>query len=239
MKSRRWAALVALAIGASLTMAYALWIRAVWIDEGGHGISRGAALATIVQAPLVVISVGVAAWQVVQSARASRQQAVDSRALERERSRPYVAVSFDMEREWMNVYLDVMNYGPTAAHKVRVVIDPPLVTSLTEASQASRPHDAGFLTGVIGTLVPQQRLSTLVDVGPHRARALERGETLPTKFTAHVTYEDSAVTDAARGYEDDFTLDFGLLMDSTKVTRRTMHDLVDRIEKLTATIAKQ
>lgn len=234
MSRRRWVgAAVALLV---LAVGYILWIRSVWVDEGSEGIGRAAALATIVQAPLVVISVGVAAWQVVQSARASRQQAEDGARLERERTRPYVGVNLDVQRDWMNVYLDVENFGPTAARNVRIDIDPPLKTSLTDVS-SSPPHEAGFLTTPIGTLVPHQRLSTLVEIGPLRGRAVERGEELPTRFVAHVTYEDSApLGGPPQIYVDEFVLDFQVLLDTTKVTRHTMHELVDRVEKLTKVI---
>lgn len=237
VNKRRWIGLLALVVVVALTMAYALWIREVWVGEGADGIGRAAALATIVQAPLVVISVGVAAWQIVQSARAARAQSHEAAALERARTRPYVAVSLDMDREFPNVYLDVQNFGETAAKDVRVIIEPEFVTSLTEESMASRPHDAQFIKGPIGTLVPGQRLTTVADIGPIRDEAKSEGRVLESQFTARVTYRDTGIEGGEpTTYTDEFLLDFDLMVDTTRITRHTVHDLVDRVEKLTEII---
>ncbi len=239
MRARQSSALLFLGLAVLLGIAYAAWVREVWVGHGADGIGRAAALATIVQAPLVVVSVGVAAWQVVLSARASRRQAEDAAALERARSRPYVAVSLDMDREWPFGYLDVANLGRTAARDVRVTIEPPLVTSLTAQSLSSRPQDARFLMETIGTLVPGQRLSTLVEMDPMRHEEIERAVKLEPRFVARVIYYDSIVTGDRVMFEDEFILNFDLWVDSTRVTRKTVHDLVDRVEKLTKAIEKR
>jgi hypothetical protein len=178
---------------------------------------------------------GVAAWQVVLAARASREQAEQAQAIEIERSRPYVVVSIDADREWPFAYLDVLNLGATAARDVTVRIEPLLVTSLTEDASPSNPADAAFLNRPIPVLVPHQRLTTLVEFGPERQRAQGRGVDLANEFTARVEYR----SDRGAGYSDTFVLDMEIWRDSTRVDRKGIHELVAEVKKITEQLKKK
>lgn len=73
----------AVALGAALALGYVVAVRVLWVGEG-DGAMRAAPFATVAQAPLLVVAVAIAAWQIVQAAEARRAQAEEAQRLERE-----------------------------------------------------------------------------------------------------------------------------------------------------------
>lgn len=151
------------------------------------------------------------------------RQLRQARDLRQEEAAPYIVLDVlrSVTSSWL-FELVVENVGQTAASDVRIVIDPPL-TSTLDGENFAVGHWS-VLTDGVRTMAPGRRLTTLFDSG-HQRHAAD----LPRRYEATVTYADS------RGRPQDpqsFTLDLEPLYGAMYTEERGVHHLVKEVEKL-------
>lgn len=151
------------------------------------------------------------------------RQLRQARDLRQEEAAPYIVLDVLRSRtsSWL-FELVVENVGQTAARDVRIVINPPLTSTLDGEDFAVRHWSV--LTDGVRTMAPGRRLATLFDSG-HQRHAAD----LPRRYEATVTYTDS------RGRPQDpqsFTLDLEPLYGAMYTEEKGVHHLVKEVEKL-------
>lgn len=150
-----------------------------------------------------------------QAATAATEQSLLAVRLAQEEARPYVVVYMEPARDGDAQVIDlvVRNFGKTAAHGVRVSIDPAPKRSIAKEGDDDR---LVWLPDVIPTLVPGQEWRTLFDMGMHRIES-----NLPDVHRVTVEALDSS------GHPLpplESTLDWGQYKGQMWTTVRTMHD---------------
>lgn len=206
---------------------YSLWVWHHWY-EGGHAAAEAAAV--IVQVPILVGSVVIASWQVLVAARASRSQSAEQKVMVQRANRPYVVAQPDYLSQWTAVYLELVNMGRTAARNVVTEITPPLRTAFTERSVLGHEQAAPpFLRRPVPVLAPGQKLTSMIEVGPERARREEAGSTFDDAYMIKITYTD----DDDMKYEDEFPLDLELLWTTVAPDRaKPQKDLLQALREI-------
>lgn len=135
-----------------------------------------------------------------------------TKELELEKSQPYVVLS--MEESTGPDYIDLVlrNYGQTAAHNVRVILDP--------APKRAFPQGEVRFPDVIPLLAPGQEWRSHWDVGSKRATAQ-----LPQKHKGTVTY--LGIKQAPQSIE--VILDWSIYNSRTSTVKRGLHDLAKAV----------
>jgi hypothetical protein len=145
----------------------------------------------------------------LNEASLAREQTKD---LELEKSQPYVVLS--MEESTGPDYIDLVlrNYGQTAAHNVRVILDP--------APKRAYPAGDVKFPEVIPLLAPGQEWRTHWDAGSKRATAQ-----LPQKHKGTVTY--LGIKNAPQSIE--VILDWSIYNSHASNVKRGLHDLAKAV----------
>jgi len=141
----------------------------------------------------------------------------DAKRLRREQAQPYVAVfmEHDVAVDPRHADLVVQNFGTTAAHNVRVEIDP--------TPQRATTGEEVWLPDCIPVLVPGQEWRTLWDFAPTRAET-----ELPDRHEATVHFEDSR----GKPFQYSYTLDWGAYRNRMHITTYGMHHAAEALRKI-------
>lgn len=171
-----------------------------------------ASVATVVSAPLTLLSVIVAAVAIRQV-----------RNLEREKSQPSIAVSIDRNAAVPWVYeLVVQNMGQTEARDVRIV-----VKKTHDAGQAGE-HDLPITPKVWPVLVPGQVWrSTWGTLDQHGTGVRENAVT--DVYRAVVTYKG---IDADERGPATFDLDWGMFYRRRYIDEKTVHHVANNVAEM-------
>jgi hypothetical protein len=157
---------------------------------------------------IVLVGAAYVGWRQVREAQRLREQ----------QNRPFVVIDFDIERG-VETYLEVSNLGTSLARDVTFEIDPPL------ASAVGVPvEELKMLSEGISTLAPGKQLKTFFDIGFQR---VESG--LPMTYSATIRYTDE---DGKRPFTEVIDLDLELFMHLEAPTRRSVHDVNERLKEI-------
>ncbi|WHP61128.1 hypothetical protein QMY03_09580 [Arthrobacter sp. KFRI-F3372] len=182
-------------------------IRAV-NDNGPNAAEIWSAIGTWITLIVGGVALFFAKGQLDEASRARTQ----TKELELEKSQPYVVLA--MEESTGPDYIDLVlrNYGQTAAHNVRVTLDP----------RPKRAYPAGDVKfpEIIPLLAPGQEWRTHWDMGSKRAAAK-----LPQKHKGTVTY--LGIKKAPQTTE--VILDWSVYNSHTWTVKRGLHDLAKAV----------
>lgn len=140
----------------------------------------------------------------------ARQQTKD---LEMERSQPYVVISIDDAAAHGILDLVIKNYGLTAAHDVRIEIDP-------WPSRASGNGDEVMMPEVIPFLAPGQEWRTMWDLYHQRVTT-----GLPDRHEAKLTYRGLG----GKQLQTDAILDLGIYRSMMSMVTHGIHDIAKAV----------
>lgn len=121
-------------------------------------------------------------------------QLFEARRLRDEQARPYIVV--DLEFRNIFAYIAISNIGATPAAKVRITLDKPLQT-VTPGSVDI--NTTAMFTAPIPMIAPGRKMAIRWDSVP----AMFKDETVPTSYTAKVTYLDHR----GRKQDEEYVLD--------------------------------
>jgi hypothetical protein len=178
-----------------------------------------AAIATCVQAILLIAAAAIA-YRQVQEARRIRE----------EQAQPYIAVSLqtDPTSPFM-LNLVIENMGKTVAREVFVTFKPEIISSLDREGDANRISEWTALKEGIRTLVPGQSMSTLVDSLMSRYAGGGSPE-LREKVRATVRYTGDG--ESSKSYTYEYDLDFNVFFGQHWVGRKGIDDLVESVDEI-------
>lgn len=167
-----------------------------------------------------VVTAVVAAVAATVAGRVGIRQLGEARELRMAQAAPYVvAYAEPSAASPVLIELVVKNLGTTAAHDVRVVIDPPPM----RAAGGGEPESLTF-PDLIPVLVPGQEFRTFWDSGIAR-----RESGLPDRHEAVVTFSDTWGKHAAPLR---YVLDWGPLWGRDVLTVRSLHDAADALRDI-------
>jgi hypothetical protein len=186
----------------------------------GFGVVGGVAVAVVALAAVAIVNswspeawAAAAAWVTAIVALAAGAIALgqlgEARRLRREQAQPYVVVFMESSPvEDRLIELVIKNFGTTAAHDVRVQIDPPPKRAVTE------DFPNVWLPELIPVLAPGQEWRTLWD------STVEHKSGFPERHEAVVTFTDSQ----GRALEPlRSVLDWGAYKERMQVTLYSTH----------------
>lgn len=156
-------------------------------------------------------------------------QLAETRRARREQTQPYVVASIEPSpaASWIGE-LVVRNFGTTAAHDVRLNIEPPPTRAIDEGKE-DEPAEYVWLPERIPVLVPGQEWRTVWDSG------IKRVETdLPDHHDAEISYADSQ----GRSYTSAAVLDWRMLKDRDVVTVYGEHHAAEALREIKSAIGK-
>lgn len=163
----------------------------------------------------------------ISQSRAAEEQSRTAKELAIEESRPYVIAHLEPSRaNPMIIDLVVRNLGKTAAHDVRIAIDPRPQRSVGDAGHP----EPVWLPEVFETFVPGQEWRTLFDFGLQRADSA-----LPDQHRATITARDS------RGQQLPplvTALDWGQFKGRMWTTIYTAHDAAKALKEIEKHVSK-
>lgn len=156
------------------------------------------------------------------------QQVSEARALRREQAQPYVAAYLDLNNEvdFSFMIFVIKNFGLTAAHDIRISIDPPMKRAWGKVANPE-PLD---VASTITTLVPGQEWKTLFDWAPHRQAA-----ELYDVYTVKIEYKDAHGKDMPAGT---FTIDWNQYRTMRKLGVKTTHHIGKSVQEINNTLKK-
>jgi hypothetical protein len=156
------------------------------------------------------------------------QQVSEARSLRREQAQPYVAAYLDVNNEVDFAFMTfvIKNFGLTAAHDIRISIDPPMKRAWGKVANPEPLEVASNIT----TLVPGQEWKTLFDWAPHRLAAK-----LYDVYTVKIQYKDSHGKEMPAGT---FTIDWNQYRTMRKVGVKTTHDIGKAVQDINSTLKK-
>jgi hypothetical protein len=167
-----------------------------------------------------VVTAVVAAVAAIVAGRVGIRQLGEARELRKAQAAPYV-VAYAEPSAASSVFMElvVKNLGTTAAHDVRVVIDPQPM----RAAGGGEPRSV-LLPDLIPVLVPGQEYRTFWDSGIRR-----KDSGLPDGHEAVVSFSD---TWGERLPPLRYVLDWGPLWDRDVLTVRGMHDAAEALREI-------
>ncbi len=188
-----------------------------WRIEGWPTADEWQAFGSVATLLVAVVAAGFA-WQ----------QVSDARALRREQAQPYVAAYLDLNNEVDFAFMTfvIKNFGLTAAHDIRISIDPPMKRAWGTVANPE-PLD---VASTITMLVPGQEWKTLFDWAPHRLAAK-----LYDVYTVKIQYKDSHGKEMPAGT---FTIDWNQYRTMRKVGVKTTHDIGKAVQEIEKTLKK-
>jgi hypothetical protein len=156
------------------------------------------------------------------------RQVSEARALRREQAQPYVAAYLDISNEVDFAFMTfvIKNFGLTAAHDIRISVDPPMKRAWGKVANPE-PLD---VASAITTLVPGQEWKTLFDWAPHRLAA-----ELFDVYTVTIQYKDSHGKEMSAGT---FIIDWNQYRTIRKVGVKTTHDIGKAVQEISGTLKK-
>lgn len=156
------------------------------------------------------------------------RQVNEARALRREQAQPYVAAYLDVNNEVDFSFMTfvIKNFGQTAAHDIRISIDPPMKRAWGKVANPE-PLD---VASTITTLVPRQEWKTLFDWAPHRLAAK-----LYDVYKVKIQYKDSHGKEMAAAT---FTIDWNQYRTMRKIGVKTTHDIGKAVQDIDKTLKK-
>ncbi|MDL9935478.1 hypothetical protein QSJ18_01840 [Gordonia sp. ABSL1-1] len=168
-----------------------------------------------------------------QAEQARNQQAEDAQKLRELQARPNVVMFQEpMEGDWQFLEIVVKNFGRTPAFDVRIRLDSlPEVSPDYEGAATSRVS----IPETIPILAPGQEWRALWDHAPNHIDA----EGIENRHEGTITYTDVG---RSQHYETPVLLDFNLLLGTTRVERKTIHDVAKTLDaqlKKTNELAKK
>ena len=173
-------------------------------------------------APWVAIAVAIIA------ALFLRVQVNEARRLRLEQARPFVVVDCELHASAHGVVVLVIeNFGTTAAYGVKLRFSPEL--QVTMGQKVVKLTESTLIRQGIPTLAPHKRITTILDIMPHRV-----AEQLPMVYTVTVSYEDSE----RMAHADTYTLDLELLRGISYIGRKDIHHVAEHLKDVREELKK-
>jgi len=181
----------------------------------------------------VVTAVGTAATAVilVVAGVIAARQLSEARSLRKARERPFVVIDFDVQSEPPFIYIRIANVGSTLARNVAFDFENRLQSSFDERPDSREPiADLPVLVQGIPSLPPGKEIKFLFDSFIDR-------EALPDTYGVQVKYEGDLLRRWPRKptrerYEEPMTLDLGLYRKMSRIDRRGIHDIHERLKEM-------
>ena len=188
-----------------------------WRIEGWPTADEWQAFGSVGTLVVAVVAAGFAWWQIKQA-----------RDLSREQAQPYVAAYLDHSKEVdpSMMFFVIKNFGSTAAHDVRVSVDPPMERAWGKTAEPEPIN----VPATLPMLVPGQEWTTLFDWLPHRILA-----ELKDVYTVTIKYKDSHGNEMAQAVSSIDWTHHGI---TRKLGVRTTHHIGKSVQDINVTLRK-
>lgn len=159
------------------------------------------------------------------------RQLSETRSLRRAQVRPFVVIDFDVQSDPPFIYVRIVNVGSTMARDVAFEFDRPLQSSFDDrGGDRVAIADLPVLARGIPSLPPGKEIRFLFDSFIHR-------EELPDTYGVRVKYQGHLFRHWPRKprreqYEDVVTLDLSLYRHMSRIERRDLHDIHERLKEM-------
>lgn len=176
----------------------------------------------------------IAAWGTLGVAAVAalfaRHQVLEARRTREDQAQPFVVVDFEPSKAG-RVFVDLIirNTGTTVATNVKVVFDPPLVSTMTETDGKYRLRDAAIITKGVPTLPPSREYRMLFEQMPNRYAS-----DLPRSYDAVVSFDDTR----GRRHEMKYRLDLDIYFGFTHLEVYGEHDAAKALKEIEKTLGK-
>jgi len=179
------------------------------------------AWASVATAVILVVAGCIAWWQ-----------ASEARRLRRAQSRPFVVIDFDAQSIHLFVFLRIANVGTTMARDVSFKFAPGIQSTFDSDPNLPGIGDLAILKNGIRSLPPGKEISFLFDHVPDRKK-----KQLPDTYTVTIKYEGEEVKrlftyTKREQFTDETTLDLSIYWNLTHITRRSQHDIHERLQEI-------
>ncbi len=158
-------------------------------------------------------------------------QLSETRSLRQAQVRPFVVIDFDVETIPPFIYIVISNVGTTMASNVTFAFDRPIESSLDDRG-GNRPNvsELPIFRDGVRSLPPAKEIRFLFDSFIQR-------ETMPDTYLVTVKYDGHVVRRWPRRtrrqrYKETITLDLGMYRQMTRIDRRGLHEIHERLKEI-------